>query len=149
MCPYFLTLMFTTPRTQLSKSGFKALLTVNISSFAEQEMCAPNWKSIVYNLPKGTMTFLHNSLTHTLPTQDNLKRWGKTFLNKCHLCKNRDSTTHCLNGCRVALHQGRFTWRHNNIINYIVQYIIPNNGILKFNSSVLPSSKGYISQYTP
>ena len=31
----------------------------------------------------------------------------------------------------------------------ISQYIIPNNGILKFNSSVLPSSEGYISQYTP
>ena len=30
-----------------------------------------------------------------------------------------------------------------------VQYIIPNNGILKFNSSVLTSSKGYMSQYTP
>ena len=28
------------------------------------------------------------------------------------------------------------------------QYIIPNYGILKLNSSVLPSSKGYISQYT-
>ena len=30
-----------------------------------------------------------------------------------------------------------------------VQYIIINNGILKLNSSVLPSSEGYISQYTP
>ena len=30
-----------------------------------------------------------------------------------------------------------------------VMYIIRNNGILKFNSSVLPSSEGYISQYTP
>ena len=29
------------------------------------------------------------------------------------------------------------------------QYIILNNGILKLNSSVLPSSEGYISQYTP
>ena len=28
-------------------------------------------------------------------------------------------------------------------------YIILNSEILQFNSSVLPSSKGYISQYTP
>ena len=70
---------------------------------AEQEMCDPNWKSIVYNLPKGTMKFLLNSLTQTLPTRDNLKLWGKAFSNECHLCKNRDSTTHRLNGCRVAL----------------------------------------------
>ena len=33
--------------------------------------------------------------------------------------------------------------------SYTVQYIILNNGILKLNSSVLPSSEGYISQYTP
>ena len=29
------------------------------------------------------------------------------------------------------------------------QHISLNNGILKLNSSVLPSSEGYISQYTP
>ena len=41
--------------------------------FAEQEKCDPNWKSVVYNLPKGTMKFLLNSFTNTLPTGDNLK----------------------------------------------------------------------------
>ena len=30
---------------------------------------------------------------------------------------------HCLNGCRVALEQNRFTWRHNNIVNYIVNSV--------------------------
>ena len=28
-------------------------------------------------------------------------------------------------------------------------YIIPNNGILKSNSSIFPQSEGYITQYTP
>ena len=82
--------------------------------------CDPNWKSILYNLPKGTMKFLINSLINTLPTQDNLKLWGKTFSDKCHLCKNRDSTKHCLSACKIALEQGRYTWRHNNVVNYIV-----------------------------
>ena len=66
------------------------------------------------------MKFLLNSFTNTLPTQDNLKLWGKNFSDKCHLCKNRDSTLHCLNGCKIALDQGRYTWRHDNILNYIV-----------------------------
>ena len=35
------------------------------------------------------------------------------------------------------------------IFSITAQYIIANNGILKLNSSVLPSSEGYISQYTP
>ena len=57
-------------------------------TFAEQKKCDPNWKSIVYNLPKGTMKFTLNSFTNTLPTRDNLKLWGKNFSDKCHLCKN-------------------------------------------------------------
>ena len=40
----------------------------------------------------------------------------------------REKDVHILNKCR---------------------YIILNNGIFKLNSSVLPSSKGYTSQYTP
>ena len=91
--------------------------------FSEQEKCDPNWNSIIYNLPKGTMKFMLNSFTNTLPTQDNLKLWGKIFSDKCHLCKNRDSTLHCLNGCKIALDQGRYTWRHDNIINYIVKNV--------------------------
>ena len=71
--------------------------------FADQEEVDPNWNSIIFDLPKGTMKFLLNSFTHTLPTQNNLKLWGKTFSYKCHLCKNRDCTTYCLNGCRVSL----------------------------------------------
>ena len=85
------------------------------------------------------MKFLLNSFTHTLPTQDNLKLWGKIFSDS-HLCKNRDLTTHCLNSCRVSLNQVRFTWRHNNIVNYIVQsvdtyhYPIFKSDVLDFNS---------------
>ena len=30
-----------------------------------------------------------------------------------------------------------------------IHYIIPNNGILKTNSSIFPRSEGYITQYTP
>ena len=37
----------------------------------------------------------------------------------------------------------------NKASNYIDQYIILNNGILKFTASVLLSSEGFISQYTP
>ena len=35
-----------------------------------------------------------------------------------------------------------------NSKTFIIQYIILNNGISKLSSSVLPSSEGYISQYT-
>ena len=67
------------------------------------------------------MKFLLNSCIDTLPTAANLKRWEKSLSDKCKLCHNRQTNKHCLNLCKVALDSGRFTWRHNNIINYIVQ----------------------------
>ena len=83
------------------------------------EQTDPEWKASIYNMKKGTMKFLLNSFINTLPTQNNLKLWGKMFSDKCLNCKNRDSTLHCLNGCSVMLHQGRYTWRHDNILKYI------------------------------
>ena len=41
----------------------------------------------------------------------------------CVLCKCRDSTLHTLNGCKTGLDQGRWTWRHNNIVEYIADSV--------------------------
>ena len=90
-------------------------------SIAEQQ--DPIWKGFIYNLKKGTMKFLINSLIHTLPTQNNLKLWNKSVSDSCKLCGNRDSTLHTLSGCRVALEGGRYTWRHDNIVMYIYNCI--------------------------
>ena len=47
-------------------------------------------------------------------------RWGKSNSDKCKLWKCRRTTDHCLNICKVGLDTGRWTWRHNNIVNYVV-----------------------------
>ena len=69
------------------------------------------------------MKFILNSSIHTLPTMNNLKQWKKASSDRCHLCKNKDSTFHCLSGCKVALDQERYTWRHDNIVRYIVDCV--------------------------
>ena len=77
-------------------------------------------KSFLYDLKKGTLKFLANAHIDTLPTAANLKRWKKSSSDKCKLCKGRQTTAHCLNICKVAMDTGRWTWRHNNIVNYVV-----------------------------
>ena len=67
------------------------------------------------------MKFLLNASIDALPTAAYLKRWNKSSSDKCKLCHNRQTTNHCLNIYKVALDSGRFTWRHNNVINYIIQ----------------------------
>ena len=34
------------------------------------------WQSVIKNVPRGIMSFALNSVTNTLPSPDNLKRWG-------------------------------------------------------------------------
>ena len=88
---------------------------------AQQE--DPTWKGYIYSLKKGTMKFILNSNIHTLPTMNNLKLWSKASSDKCHLCGNRDNTHHCLSNCKVSLDQKRYTWRHDNLIRYIVDSV--------------------------
>jgi hypothetical protein len=90
---------------------------------AQDEKKDPIWKGFIWNLKSGTAKFLLNSIIHTLPTMNNLKLWNKCVSDQCLLCKNRDSTLHTLNGCKVMLDQGRYTYRHDNIVNFIVSKI--------------------------
>ena len=78
------------------------------------------------------MKFLHNSCLDTLPTLTNLLQWGKSASDLCKLClqagtelqgRRQEITNNILNGCKVALHQKRYTWRHNNLITYITGLI--------------------------
>ena len=81
------------------------------------------WKSFIFDLKVGTMKFLLNSAVDTLPTAANLRRWKKSTSDLCKLCRGRQTTSHILNSCRASLDSGRYIWRHNNIVNYVVSCI--------------------------
>ena len=78
------------------------------------------WKSHLYDMRARIMKFLLNAAIDTLPTAANLKRWKKSPSDKCKLCLEIQTTDHCLNICKVGLDTGRWTWRHNTILNYIM-----------------------------
>ena len=121
--------------------------------FALEEKYAPLWKGFIWNLKEGTAKFLITSTIYTLPTYYNLKLWNKSVTDKGHLCGNRDSTKHTLSACQVALDQGRYMWRHDNVIKYIVDsktkftvhsdlsgYTTPNGGTIPTILTVTNSS---------
>ena len=41
----------------------------------------------------------------------------------CKLCKARQTTNHVINSCKIALETGCYLWRHNCIVNYIVNSV--------------------------
>ena len=81
------------------------------------------WKSTMFQLKSGTLKFMLNACVDTLPTPANLKRWKYSSSDKCKLCGNRSNTNHILNCCKIMLDTGRYTWRHNNLVNFIVSNV--------------------------
>ena len=89
-----------------------------------QEKCDATWKSFAYKLSKGTLKWLLNASINNLPTLSNLKTWGKVTRDKCQLClssdnQSRESQDHILSLCSHSLADGRYTWRHNNVLSFI------------------------------
>ena len=74
-----------------------------------------------HDLPYRVLSFAvrSNSSIDCVPTFRNLQRWGKKVSAKCKLCGNKQTLQHILNGCKTMLDQGRFTWRHDNILHLL------------------------------
>ena len=52
----------------------------------------------------------------------NLARWNIIVSPVCILCHSTHPTTnHVLTGCSVALAQGRYTWRHDSVLQVLVR----------------------------
>ena len=48
------------------------------------------------------------------------------MVSVCPLCSNHGTLEHILNFCSVSLTQGRFTWRHNSVLNHIANTLQQN-----------------------
>ena len=92
----------------------------HLLTLASQEKEDLLWKSSMFQLKAGTLEFMMNASIDTLPSPANLRRWKLSSSDKCKLCGNKGTTNHILNCCKVMLETGRYTWRHNNLVNYIV-----------------------------
>ena len=85
------------------------------------------------------LSFTLNSTLNTLPTPDNLCRWGKHDepAASCGLCgKKGAGLGHILGGCRYVLDvenkvflaggaEDRYTWRHNNVLRCWANGVLP------------------------
>ena len=62
--------------------------------------------------------FLVKSVYDLLPTPSNKNIWYGSE-ETCKLCGGNGTLAHILSGCSVALSQGRYTWRHNQVLRQI------------------------------
>ena len=88
---------------------------------------------------KSTLNSFSVSLIDTLPSPSNLKRWKLTAEASCFLCnKDTCTTSHIHSACKVALSQGRFTFRHDNVLRIIITNI---RSSIKNMKSTVPTSR--------
>ena len=90
-----------------------------------EEGSSITWKSYMWDIPQGVLKFAINAGVNTLPSLDNLKRWGKRVSDRCPFCGNTETLAHILSICSTALNQGRFTWRHNSVLSSIINLTRP------------------------
>jgi hypothetical protein len=82
-----------------------------------------------WGLPDGTARFASKAVADTLPTRVNLQRWGKLppstgAKSDCPRCPGKKETLrHILSGCKPALEEGRYKWRHDRVLQRVCEII--------------------------
>merc|ERR1712082_88818 len=67
------------------------------------------------------LKFLVKSVYDLLPTPSNKNIWYGSE-ETCKLCGGNGTLAHILSGCEVALAQGRYRWRHDQVLRQIVLF---------------------------
>ena len=70
-----------------------------------------------------TMKFLIKAVYDLLPTPANKNLWFDTQEYRCTLCDGTGTLNHILSGCKVALQQGRYRWRHDQVLREIAHWV--------------------------
>ena len=80
------------------------------------------WNDI-WKMAPLRLSFIIRATYDLLPTGSNLYKWGLSEDTKCPLCNERQTLEHVLSACRVSLGQGRYTWRHNRVLQELVAIV--------------------------
>ncbi len=77
----------------------------------------------IWRTPQSRLSFLVRAAYDTIPCPRNLSQWFGSE-DKCPLCNKANSgLQHILSGCNVALKQGRFRWRHNQVLRKLAEQL--------------------------
>lgn len=91
-----------------------------------------NWESVMHRritwnelmaMDKSSIKFLLKAVYDVLPSPANLCLWKLTPDPNCKLCNKPANLQHVLSGCKVALTDGRYRWRHDQVLRQIAHYI--------------------------
>ena len=83
-----------------------------------------SWTSLLYGGTGRDLKFILASTQDVLPSPANLRRWGNTEVDPlCALCRRPSTLRHVLCSCTTALMEGRYTWRHDNVLRVLAGHV--------------------------
>ena len=102
-------------QNQLVSQGsfFSTILNNSTSTFNSL------WSSVQSKLPKNIFNFTIRYMNNTLPTRKNLSKWGLSSTSDCSFCSSPETLLHIVAGWETYLNEGRFTWRHDSVLNFL------------------------------
>ena len=93
-------------------------------NFLRWENLSPATTNLNYqilNMSEAELSFVLNAQAQSLPDPSNLRRWGCNVNARCLVCgKPNNTAKHITNGCSTALTQGRYSWRHDNLLCLLI-----------------------------
>jgi hypothetical protein len=85
-----------------------------------------SWTNLIYGPGPRVIAFVLNAQINSVRTPDMLKLWGYIDSAACTLCGAPQCTLHhLLVNCPFALNQGRYTWRHDSVLQDIKGALVP------------------------
>ena len=93
------------------------------------------WKNYIQNnffwkiflaMPPNLLSFCLGATYNVFPSPKNLKRLHLASESRCFLChKYLCTISYILGACKVSLEQGRFTFRHDSVLQHLVLVLKP------------------------
>ena len=96
----------------------------------------------VLSMAENRLKFIVKSVYDLLATPANKNRWFNTEEHRCVACGQEGTLSHILAGCKVALSQGRYTWRHNKVLKEISYWVEERR---KDNNNQPPTKPSFIN----
>ena len=98
------------------------------------------WSKLQGSMPQYIFNFTIRYLNNTLDAQKNLKKWNLSQTSYCSFCFLSETLLHVVAGWKKYLEQGRYTWRHNSILNILATSLKAVN-----ESTIYADIPGYLS----
>ena len=77
----------------------------------------------IWSAEPQRIKFLIQAVYDVLPSPSNLHTWGLAETPACPLCSKRGTLEHVLSCCTRALGDGRYRWRHDQVLKTIAEAI--------------------------